>query len=225
MKTATYLLCYFALLGAFSRATQLLNDYLDVIGSLSGSTLTITATCKTGNWYALAFGTTMTNTDMLIFETSDGASISDRYSTGRTMPSNSEAQSWTLSSATTSGSRTIFTVNRDLNTGESTDYVIEAGSTVEMAFAWGTGNLAYHGVANKGYTRMTVHTGGTVSFSNPVAANDTFKKHGYLLYVCWGLVSILVIASNRYLTTFYVARQLVHTIAGVIVVAMQVAGG
>ena len=71
---------------------------------------------------------------------------------------------------------------------------------------------------------MTVNTDGTVSFSDPVTANDTFKTHGYLLYFSWGVVSILVIASNRYLKTFYVARQLIHTITGVVVIAMHIAG-
>ena len=224
MKTHTLQLCYFALLGVLSRATLLVSDYFDVSGSLTGSTLTITATCKTGSWYALAFGTTMTNTDMLIFETNGGASISDRYATGQSTPSSSEAQSWTLSSSTTSGTNTVFTVTRALNTGESTDYAVTTGSTVAMAFAWGSGSLAYHGVSNKGTTSMTVTTGGAVSFSDPVTVNDTFKTHGYLLYFSWGVVSILVIASNRYLKTFYIARQLIHTITGVIVIAMHAAG-
>ena len=82
MKTPSTSLFFFALLGVLSRATLLVSDYFDVTGSLSGSTLTITATCKTGSWYALAFGTTMTNTDMIIFETNGGASVSDRYATG-----------------------------------------------------------------------------------------------------------------------------------------------
>ena len=108
MKVSTFTLLLAALFASFTDATVLLSDYFEVTGSLSGTTLSLTVTCKTGNWYALAFGTTMTDTDMLIFETSGGASISDRYSTGRSAPSSSETQSWTLSSSTTSGTNTVF---------------------------------------------------------------------------------------------------------------------
>lgn len=174
-------------------------------------------------WVGFGFGTGMTNTDMFVITPSGGSgTITDRYSTGRSTPGLDTTNDYTMTTVA-SGSTNIYTVTRNLNTGDLNDYVIKDGET-KMIYAYGTGTaLSYHGEGNYGTLKLTVDSanrsvaveGGAYEYNT-----DNALVHGLLLYIAWSWLSFILIITGRYSKYFYVFRMYIHSIVGIVVLVM-----
>lgn len=170
-------------------------------------------------WVGFGFGTSMTNTDMFVITASGSTgTITDRFSTGRSAPGLDTTNDYTMTTVT-SGSTNTYTVTRNLNTGDSNDYIIRDGDT-NMIYSYGTtAAMTYHGNGNYGSLKLTVSAssrsvsieGGSFNFDT-----DNALVHGLLLYFAWGWFSFLLIVSGRYSKYFYVFRLYLHATVGLL---------
>lgn len=128
--------------------------------SMSVSHLTVTFAGPSDRWIAIGFGTSMPNTDALIYSVGQSVSphalgwndyyISSYSGAGVTNDAN---QNWTiLSNNVASGQRTVV-ATRTLNTGDANDAVIQytaaALSVVWARSASADYTIAYHGSSNR----------------------------------------------------------------------------
>ncbi len=128
--------------------------------SMSVSHLTVTFAGPSDRWIAISFGTSMPNTDALIYSVGQSVSphalgwndyyISSYSGAGVTNDAN---QNWTiLSNNVASGQRTVV-ATRTLNTGDANDAVIQytaaALSVVWARSASADYTIAYHGSSNR----------------------------------------------------------------------------
>ena len=128
------------------------------------STLTITLTASDTHWLGVGLGPTMTDTDMFVIIPSGGsAAITDRYSTGQSMPRTDAESNVTLSSSL-SGSTFTYTVTRALDTGDTTDDTVITTGTHTWCYAYGSSTT----FANHGNMRRS-----TFTFSIDVSAMTT----------------------------------------------------
>ena len=175
-------------------------------------------------WIGFGYGSSMTNTDMFTIILSGTWTITDRYSTGNSLPSADTTNHYTLSTST-GASKNTYTVSRSLNTGDAQDYSIPDGRT-NMIYAYGSGTtIGYHGNGNYGALAINVDSanrvvtieGGTIDYST-----DNALIHGLILYMAWGLLSVLLIISGRYSKYFYFLRTYVHGIIGLLTLILTV---
>lgn len=193
----------------------------------STTSITFKIEAPSTGWVGFGFGTGMTNTDMFVITASGGAgTITDRFSTGHTTPGLDSVNDYTMTTVT-SGSTNTYTVTRNLNTGDSNDYIIKDGET-KMIYSYGTGTaLSYHGTGNYGSLKLTVKSDKrTVSIEGGSYNYDTDKAivHGLLLYIAWSWLSFILIISGRYSKYFYVFRMYIHSIVGIVALVMTLIG-
>ena len=126
---------------------------------VTSTEVTMTMVLPENDWLAVALDATgmgSTNKDVIVY---DSSGLQDRYLNGQVTPptDGTSNQDWTQSSNTvTSGVRTIV-ATRDLNTGDSKDYVFTTTNNTALPLLWarGNGTLGYHGT-NKGSVASTL---------------------------------------------------------------------
>lgn len=65
----------------------------------------------------------------------------------------------------------------------------------------------------------------TIEFHHESVHSDVtsfFFKHGMMMYFAWGILSLFMIVSARYLRVFYKVRMWIHRIFGTIIVILTV---
>ena len=97
------------------------------------SQLKIEATVPDGQYLALAYGQGMSNIDMVFFPGSS-SDLQDLYSTGYSTPSADSSNSYLDTEKTTANGVHSYVTYRELDTGDSDDFVVECGKT--HYFAW-----------------------------------------------------------------------------------------
>ena len=83
------------------------------------------ATVGQNKYFAIGFGTSMINTDMIIFFASDEGSVMDAYSTGYQAPTAEAIQSIEDLIVTIENGIYTFECYRAMNTGDPQDHVLE----------------------------------------------------------------------------------------------------
>ena len=145
--------------------------------------------------------------------------MEDRFSTGHPTPYIDTTNNYKAFTVTSSGGVNTYTFNRDLNTGDSQDYVILNGKT-NLIYSYG-GGVLYSQHAGGAYGSLSVTIDTTtldVSFgSGSISLNiDQTLIHGLLTYVAWGWFSFFLIISGRYSKYFYTSRTYFHAALGIL---------
>lgn len=130
---------------------------------ITSTNVTLTLVGPSDRWLALGFGASSmtTNKDVVIF---NGTNLTDRTFQGiGSTPTLDNNQDWSISSNTIlSGVRTLI-ATRNLNTGETNDYVFTTSDTsISLVWARGNGatfNLSNHGGGNRGATASGITLG------------------------------------------------------------------
>ena len=211
--------------GAYSNTWNLDNSMTVKARLPTTSTIEFEITAPSTGWCGFGFGTSMTNTDMFIIEsTGSGVTFTDRYSTGQSAPG-SDTTSDITGSTSTSGSTNTYTISRNLNTGDSQDYMISDGSH-NMIYSYGSStSMGYHGVSNYGAITLTTDSSTrTTSISSGSVSIDTDNAtiHGLLLYFAWGVLGFVLVISGRYFKYFYLFRIYLHAMIGIIVLILSI---
>lgn len=128
--------------------------------SMSASTLTLTFAGPSDRWIAIGFGSSMPNTDALIYSVGQNVSphplgwndyyVSSYSGSGVT---NDAVQNWNVLSNTTSAGQRTVVATRTLNTGDANDAVIQFTAPA-LSLVWARGasadyTIAYHGSSNR----------------------------------------------------------------------------
>ena len=118
--------------------------------------------------------------------------LEDRYSTGHPTPTTDNTANYNNFAVATNGGVNTYTFDRDLNTGDSTDYAILNGTT-NLIYSFGGGVLfSQHAEGSYGYLTMTVDT--TTLDVTLVAGSIWFNMNQTLVncllaYIVWGWFS------------------------------------
>ena len=151
--------------------------------------------------------------------------MDDRFSTGHPTPTIDTTNDYTGFAVTSSGGVNTYTFNRNLNTGDSQDYVILNGKT-NLIYSYGGGVLySQHAGGAYGSLSMTIDTATLdVSFgSGSLSLNlDQTLVHGLLTYIAWGWFSFFLIISGRYSKYFYTFRTYLHAALGILAFLLNV---
>ena len=211
--------------GADSNTWNLDNSMTIKARMPSTTSIEFVITAPSTGWCGFGFGSTMTNTDMFVAEsTGSGVTFTDRYSTSQSAPGQ-DTTSHITGSTSTSGNTNTYTISRNLNTGDSQDYAITDGSH-NMIYSYGSStSMSYHGAQNYGAITLTIDsTTRAVSISSGSVSIDTKNAtiHGILLYFAWGVFSFVLVVSGRYFKYFYLFRIYVHAIIGILVLILSI---
>ena len=115
------------------------------------------------------------------------------------------------------GSKNIYFITRKLNTGDTEDNIIVNG-TNNMIFAYGpTSTIKYHTSARRSPFSMTIDVyTGVISTGEGILTidNSNINRHGIMMYVAWGWLSIAMIITGRYSKYFIFWRIYLHGFIG-----------
>jgi hypothetical protein len=92
------------------------------------SKLKFEAVVGAGKWFAVGFGKTMIDSDMIIFSTENQGSVIDAWSTSYSAPSPDAVSHLEDIQITITNGIYTFTCYRDLNTGDAEDYAFTLDS-------------------------------------------------------------------------------------------------
>lgn len=100
--------------------------------------VTFVATVPNNNYFAIGFGTSMRNTDMILWQAIGEKSVTtDLWSTGHGRPATDSNQNLDSSFMVSPDGKTVkFTTKRFLNTNDSQDFVIPTNQDVDMIYAY-----------------------------------------------------------------------------------------
>jgi hypothetical protein len=103
------------------------------------NSIKISMICKCQGYVAIGFGSSMTNTDMVLGQMISGAAkLTDLWSTGHTKPVEDSQNDLTNTSGSRSGDTSTFTFTRKLKTGDSKDADIVPNQRSNIIYAYGT---------------------------------------------------------------------------------------
>ena len=129
-------------------------------------------------------------------------------------------------STAASGSNNIYTVTRNLDTGDSThDYTIVDGSNNIIYSSTTSSTIVYHGAGNYAAFSIVVDSSAqTVELSSGSLDVDTENAtiHGLLMYFAWGVFSLILVLSGRYFKYFYAFRIYVHSFVAIVVLIFNI---
>lgn len=106
---------------------------------------------------------------------------------------------------------------------------LKVNQTVDVIFAglYNTFDSSYSKMPGhtkgKGFIKtiaITIHQDGSITESG---VSDVYFIHGILLWVAWGILGLLQLASNRYLKHYWKASMWIHRISGIIIWGTTVA--
>jgi hypothetical protein len=96
-----------------------------------------------------------------------------------------------------------------------------------MTYSWGDGGpLNYHGPVQYGGITMKINQNlRTVEFEHSnidTVTTSFFFRHGLMMYIAWGVMSLVMIISARYLRILYKSRMWIHSISGSLIIITTV---
>ena len=88
------------------------------------------------------------------------------------------------------------------------------------AFSEDRGSFVNH-QSNYGPFALDINENGTISLTTPKSKSIAIA-HGYLLWVAWGVLGYVQIASSRYLKVFWRSYMWIHRITGFIILIITI---
>ena len=184
-----------------------------------GQNILYTAKVPNGSYLSVGYGTSMFNTDMILWSANGASSKQqDMYSTGHYNPSYSSKRNAYTTKFTYDDTFTFFESSRPLAKTSPGTYVIPVGQEFNMIFAfYQNHNMVYHNKNIGNFAITLAPTGGCISEggSNLIIRSNSPLIHGGFMWVSWSLISALQVWTNRYLVHYWKWRQTAHTVLGV----------
>ena len=103
------------------------------------------------SYLGLGYGTSMTNTDMYIWQENSSGNINyPAYTTGHEQPVEYASDCYILNSVVEGSSSVSFSMSRSLDCNTGQTYVIPLGESFDIINAWKTDteDVTYHGGSN-----------------------------------------------------------------------------
>lgn len=183
-------------------------------------------------WIALGFGSKMRDANVFII-TSNGENSTIHYGYNpKTKETSKISENPYSLSVKSEGDYNVYTVARKLKSKNENDYQIQLGNH-EMVYAYGADseNIDYQS-GNEGEVIMAVTEElRIVRFEFPTTNEEVKRRnlagggdivHGILSYLAWCVLTILLVITGRYGKYFYITRNWIHTIIGIIVFILTV---
>lgn len=186
---------------SFSDATS-----VQIYYSPSTNSIVYDAFVTNGSFLGLGYGTSMVDTDMIIFESLLGSSTQLQcYSTAEQKPTTVTNQYLTTIPVSNS-TLTEFVSTRQINQAGNNTYQIPLNEPVNMVYAFNPANwqLSYHGSVNYGFFTIELDSMTGSCSLNGAGGSSTWnadKVHGITMFVTWYLISFIQILTMRYLKT------------------------
>ena len=76
-----------------------------------------------------------------------------------------------------------------------------------------TYKLDYHGSSNTGYYAIALLSNGGCT-TGTVSRQKAALSHGVIMWICWTVISLAQIWTNRYLVHYWKWRQTLHSVLG-----------
>ena len=125
--------------------------------STDGTTLLMTLDCISTKWCSIGFGASMSDADTITCSTTTPGSCEDAHCAGLFQPPRDAVQNLDNVNAVTANGRTVFTMTRLMNTGDSIDKVLVQG-TEPLIWGVGVGEDIRLTHATKGATTILLST-------------------------------------------------------------------
>ncbi|KAL4484235.1 hypothetical protein ABPG72_003519 [Tetrahymena utriculariae] len=175
----------------------------------------IDSTQKQG-WIGVGFGSTMSNTDMVIFFASRNGqpAVLDTFSSGESTPTTDSQQDWALLGSQITSSSFKMKAKRALNTGDvSQDTVLQQGTSYGFCVAWASSTSF---IQHNDYFSFQVQLNNNLGTIQATALNigvgeDALNVHKVWLFYGWGIGADIAIFVGRYLKAWK-HHILVHSI-------------
>ena len=176
--------------------------------------------CQVDSWCGIGFGSSMTNTDMIIMIVEkEKVRISDKWGIGNQAPLNDtkeggqenilQVKNWHYEKNFISANFT-----RKLHTNDTTyDKILKLNQTYDLIWAFSNnGGFTFHD-GNYGHSKFTVSNNGGISSGG---SGDAYKNHGLYMTIMWlGLIQVGIIAIRYF--KWSMISQFVHFFAGITV--------
>lgn len=114
------------------------------------------ATVGLNKYFSIGFGSSMVNTDMLIFQATGSGTVTDAYSKDYAAPPPDKIQNLEDISIVIEGGVYTFTCYRDLDTGDSQDYVITLDQEMPLIWAELTTSASMRIHSDRGVSSLTI---------------------------------------------------------------------
>lgn len=189
----------------------------------SNNTVTLALRWNTGGYFALGFGTSMENVDVIAVEKVNGSIIlTDRYATAHKTPSTDEllggTNDVTLLAYVLQDEEgfSIVKLIRKLSTGDKHDYVINQ-NTVSFCYAYTSSpTLEYHGDNRAVFTFDFIEGRNNTSYINNANWDQVTQAHAFGNLVAWGFLSEISVIIIRYFKSAKYGRDIHATIFGIL---------
>ena len=193
---------------------------------------------KDFGYVGLCFGTTMTNTDMIIAQLNQDEKffVKDYWSVGHRKPAEDIAKGGTddilNQSITKNGNISIITFERLLDTKDKFDTVIDIDKTMNISLAWKPQiGLSNHGKENRkplflflnNKTKDFIFSDGEPVPVDPIP-KIVFIMHEYFQYVAWAFLNSVGIILTRYFKHLWFSTIL-HAVTSGLTSAISITSG
>ena len=201
---------------------------------LDAQELVLTALVKDNSWFAIGFGPTMKDTDMIGWHVRNGVGETvDYYSTGYSAPKvddqsnvRDDPQNPPVFDSQTKVMK--FVTRRALDTGdESQDFKVELDVDMPMIYAYneGTGDWRKHD--KYGIWSMQFSSTG-VSLDSELDEDDLrellrdskIEAHGWAMWSSWYVVGLLMLITKRYAKKTWKLNHYLHALLGYVILVV-----
>ena len=169
-----------------------------------------------GTYFAIGFGYTMIDTDMIIWKaySEENAEAVDLWATEFDRPEADKVNNlvWKSDYKTDEELWEIIT-RRPLDTGDSQDAIIELDKELMMSYAFRTESAEFEKHDNVGHFTIQLKSDGQ-TFGETGSRVMLIERHGWWMWAAWMPVGLLLLFSKRYNKKQWKAMHIVHALLG-----------
>ena len=178
-----------------------------------------------GYWVGIGFGTSMTNTSILLIDDNlerEFPYVNDTFSTGHRAPTLNTENLYRLTKFTKTDDTWELYIQRPIVIErEGRNETIPLDEQINMYYAFKNGEFSKHAKTDRGFFLMKLHSAThTVTFGEDAGSNDMFYKvHGIIMYMTWSILTFIALVSGRYMRHLYNFRMILHASVGTLIMS------
>ena len=183
------------------------------------------------SWFAIGFGNTMTNTDMIAwFVNSETGETKDYWSTTQKTPKEDTKNNLRDDSPPSYNPATgkmTFKTRRAIDTGDSAqDFLVPINDQMPMIWAYKKGTSNWRKHDEFGVWSAIVSENGNVYDGGldlrELLRNYDYEEHGWWMWGAWTIVGLLLLVTKRYAKKYWTLMHYLHAILGYFVLAVTI---
>ena len=181
----------------------------------------LTATIPNNTYMALAFGSDMIGTDMILWQADgDDSAAHDMWSSNFATPmyDRFDQLSTTIEDGQIGTGTKVFTTMRPYDPMDEQDFVVPLEEQFVMSYAIrkSGSELLHH--EHTGHFTLLFKRDGICTKGNGIPVFDTrialFERHGWWMWIAWGPVGFFMLWAKRYAKRAWKLSHVAHMLAG-----------